>query len=293
MLLSACSSGPVANNGPTAAPPTAAPASSSVPAGLAHVVIIMEENKPDSRIFGNPAAPYLNQLAHTHASATHYNAITHPSLPNYLALTSGTTAGISTDCNPLVGACTARVKNISDEIITAGLSWKMYSQSMPKPCASANSGLYAVRHIPFVYYPDVRKNNAYCESHVVPYTQFASDLAGSALPTYSVISPNICDDMHSCPVADGDSWLQRNVPAILSSPAFRSQRSLLVITFDEGNKASNVVPCIFVGPAAKKAFIATTSFSHYALLRTIEIELGLPPLTANDSGARPMTDMLN
>jgi acid phosphatase len=292
-LLSACSAAPVPNR-PVTSVPTGIRSPSSGPGDLAHVVIIVDENKPATSILGNPAAPYLNALAHRFASATNYAAISHPSLPNYLALTSGTTAGISSDCNPPGGRCSAGVRNITDEVTAADRGWRMYAEGMPAPCALTNSGQYAVKHVPFLYYPVVRGDLAYCADHVVPYARFAADLATTtSLPAYSFISPNLCDDMHSCSIATGDAWLARNVPRILSSPAFTQQRSLLVVVFDEGDSANNVVPCIFAGPAARRGYTTAAAFTHYSLLRTIEIELGLGTLTSNDSAARPMTQLLS
>lgn len=256
------------------------------------MVVIVEENKPASSIVGSPNAPYLNALAREYASATDDNAITHPSLPNYLALTSGTTAGITTDCNPGDG-CLAHVPNITAAIEKSGRSWKMYAEGMPSPCHAQNSGRYAVRHNPFLYYPTVTDDATYCAMHDVPLTQLAADLASAAtMPDYAFISPDLCNDMHDCSIATGDRWLSRQVPAILTSPAFASGRSLLVITFDEGDRMSNTVPLIFAGSAAKRGYRSHRSYTHYSLLRTIELEWGLAPLTGNDAAATPMTDLL-
>jgi phospholipase C len=295
LSLPACSSPVHTAPAPTHPNSTSPPSASALPtpAALEHVVLILDENKPAASVIGNSAAPYLNALAHSYATATNYGAVTHPSLPNYLALTSGTTAGITSDCNPPGGACTAAVRHIGDEIADSGRTWKMYAEDMPTPCATSNSGRYAVKHVPFVYYPDVTKDHAFCRAHVVPYTEFAGDLASAeSLPAYSFVSPNLCNDMHDCSVATGDAWMAQNVARILDSPAFQTQRSLLVIAFDEGDAANNVVPCIFAGPAAKRAYATATPFTHYSLLRTIELEWNLPALTANDAAAQPMTEML-
>ena len=267
--------------------------SAARPADLQHVVIIMEENKPASAVLGNADAPYLNGLAKEFSLATHYRAISHPSLPNYLAITGGTTAGITSDCNPPGGRCQALGANIGDEIVASGRSWKMYAEGMPAPCSPYNSGLYAVKHNPFLYYPSVTRDPASCATHDVPYSRFAHDLATpSTLPSYSFISPDLCNDMHNCSVATGDHWLAREVPQILASPAFMQQHSLLIITVDEADSAGNEVLCIFAGPAAKRGYTSSTPYSHYSILSTIEDAWGLPSLTANDAAAAPMTDML-
>jgi hypothetical protein len=234
----------------------------------------------------------LNSLAQTYAWADRYSAVTHPSLPNYLALTSGTTAGITSDCAP-GGSCLMTGPNLAQAIDRSGRTWKMYAESMTAPCSTANTNTYAVKHNPFLYFPSVTTDHAYCSSHDVPYDRFAADLAGTTtLPNFAFISPNLCNDMHDCSIQTGDRWLQANVPRILSSPAFTSERSLLVVTFDEGDAADNTVVCVFAGPAARAHNRSSTPFTHYSLLRTIETEWGIAPLTAEDAAATPMTALL-
>jgi acid phosphatase len=298
LLLTGCSAGggvtatPAPAPTPSPAPSSPSSAASSASTPIDHIVVILEENRPATSVIGNAAAPYLNSLATDYAHATNYSAITHPSLPNYLALTSGTTGGITTDCAP-GGSCLVSGPNLAGSLQKAGLSWKMYAEGMPGPCVAGDSGRYAVRHNPFMYYPGVTSNPAGCGAHVVPFSQFAADLASpSGLPSFSFISPDLCNDMHSCSIKTGDDWLARNVPQILDSTAFTAQRSLLVVTFDEGDSSDNVVACIFAGPAAQRGAVSSTRYTHYSLLRTIEEGLGLAPLTANDAGAHPMTDML-
>jgi phospholipase C len=273
--------------------PRSPQATPSAPGALQHVVVIVEENKPASSIIGNPAAPYLNSLARSFAYASDYSAITHPSLPNYLALTSGTTAGITSDCNPPGGSCLVTGPNLARALDDAGRKWRMYAESMPEPCTTTNTALYAVKHNPFLYFPDVTADQASCRSHDVPYDRLIADLATTtSLPDLAFISPNLCDDMHDCSVAHGDAWLQENVPRILESPAFTRQRSLLVVTFDEGDAADNAVPCVFAGSAARAHTVAGQPYTHYSLLRTIEDAWGLPPLTPDVAGAAPMTALL-
>jgi phospholipase C len=291
MLLAGCTSHVDGTpSGPSTGPAAVAPSGAS--GALQHVVVIVDENKPATNIIGNAQAPYLNALASQYARASRYSAITHPSLPNYLALTSGTTGGITSDCPP-GGSCLVTSPNLADSLAKAGLTWKMYAEGMPRACDPNNSGDYAVKHNPFLYYPSVTHDTAACAQHVVPFTQFAADLASaSALPAFSFVSPNLCNDMHDCSVATGDAWLAREVPAILASPAFTAQRSLLVVTFDEGDSSDNVVDCVFAGPAAKRGFVSSRPYTHYSLLRTIENGFGLPALTGDDAAATSMSDLL-
>ena len=276
-------------SGPSAGATTPA----SAPGGLQHVVVILEENTPATSIVGNAQAPFFNGLLSQYAHASDYSAITHPSLPNYLALTSGTTGGITSDCNPPGGSCLVTTPNLADSLRASGLSWRMYAEGMPVPCSAPNTGRYAVKHNPFLYYPSVTGSAAYCGAHDVPFSSFVPDLrSASTLPAFSFVSPDLCNDMHSCPIATGDAWLAQVVPQILGSPAFTTERSLLVVTFDEGDSSDNVVACVFAGPAARRGAVSSAPYTHYSLLRTIENGLGLPPVSANDAAASPMTDLL-
>ena len=218
---------------------------------ISHIFIIVEENETAQAILGNSAAPYLNQLAKEGAVALNYSAVAHPSLPNYLALTSGSTDGISTDCNPPGAGCIVNVANVADLIEKSGRSWKEYAESMPSACYTLNDGQYATKHNPFIYYQDIVNNAARCNDHVVPYAQLSSDLKSSATtPNFGFITPNLCNDMHNCGIAQGDAWLASNVGQILNSAAFRSTKSLLIITWDEGNLSNNHVLTIFAGTIA-------------------------------------------
>ncbi|HEY1738382.1 MAG TPA: alkaline phosphatase family protein, partial [Acidimicrobiia bacterium] len=253
-----------------------------------HIVVITMENKSYSDIIGNSQAPYLNSLAQQYGVASQYLAIRHPSLPNYLALTGGDTFGVATDCN----TCYQTQPNLAvDRIEPSGRTWKAYMESMPSACTLGDTGQYIQHHNPFVYYDDIRTNPSEC-SNDVPYTQLATDFASTATtPNYAWISPNICDDMHNCSIATGDTWLQQNVSAILATPAFTTQNSLLMITFDEDDDSgNNQVPTFLVGPSVTPGLHSNVAYTHYSLLKTIETAWGLAPLTANDAAAAPMSD---
>lgn len=269
------------------------PAPEGPEAAVEHIVVIVEENHSASNILDDPGTPFINRLAAENAVATNYHAVAHPSLPNYLALTSGTTAGITDDCDP-GSDCTARVHNITDAIEESGRTWKMYAEGMPAPCTAVDSGRYAARHNPFMYFPGVTGDQASCAQHDVPFTQLAEDLkTTSSLPNYVFISPDTCNDMHDCPVATGDAWLAREVPRILESPAFTQQDSLLVLTWDEDDHHDdNRVLALFAGPAARPGHTSSRSYNHYSLLHTVEELWGLPPMTGNDRRAPVMGDML-
>ena len=271
---------------------TSSPSGPARTGTIDHVVIIVMENKADSRILGADDAPYFNRLAKDHALAANYHAVARPSLPNYLALTSGTTAGITSNCDPGAG-CQADVRSIADEITRSGREWRMYAEGMPGPCVAEDSGRYAVKHNPFMYYPSVTDNRESCADHVVPLTRLGEDLKSArSLPDYVFITPDMCSNTHDCKVRTGDDWLSRQVPEILNSPAFTAENSLLVVTYDEGSRASNRVATVFAGPAARTGYTSDTRFTHYSLLRTIEDAWGLEPLTDNDRNAAPMAELL-
>lgn len=274
---------------------SASPSISSSPiAGLPrvdHIAIIAMENHSASEILGNSDAPFINGLAAKYALATDYSALFHPSLPNYIALTSGSNQGITDDRGPVGNSVDAT--NIADRIEAAGRTWKIYGESMPAPGATGDAGDYATKHIPFLYYNDVLGNTQRLTSHVVPFTQLADDLKSAATtPDYIFITPNLANDMHDGSIAQGDAWLAKQIPAVLGSPAFAQGRSLLILTWDEGSDSDNHVVTIFTGNAAKAAYRSTRPYDHYALLHTIETLWGLPPLTANDAQAPVMSDLL-
>ncbi|MEM3671487.1 MAG: alkaline phosphatase family protein [Thermoprotei archaeon] len=284
---------------------SAQPSSNSVSAHrIQHVVIIMMENHGYSQVIGSSSAPYQNMLAGKYALASAYYAVTHPSLPNYIAITAGSTLGVTDDCEPSqcgnIGAT-----NVADLLNSAGLSWKEYAESMPVPCDKSPTTLYDVNHNPFVYYRDVVNNTAYCDTHVVPLGNvtsasgpFFSDLNSGSFPNFSFVTPNICDDAHSCPLSVGDKWLSTFVPEILGSHVFNS--TVIFITYDEGSSNSGYgvahggrVPLIVVGPPSIVNHTVTqVEFDHYSLLATVEAIFGLDSLGRYDISANLLSPII-
>jgi hypothetical protein len=244
-----------------------------------HVVVIVMENAEYGEVIGSIAAPYVNSLARRYALATNSFAITHPSLPNYLALTSGSTQGITSDCTD----CQAPGPSIVDQLEAAGVSWGAYLEDMPSPCfRGAGAGGYAKKHNPFIYYKGVAGSASRCH-RLVGFTQLAAALRSGTLPSYVWISPNLCDDGHDCGVAAGDHFLARTVPALLRE---LGPHGFLLLTWDEG--VSNRGCCgvahgghiatILAGPDVRPGARGQTPVDHYGALATIEHALGLPPL---------------
>jgi len=254
-----------------------------------HVVIIMMENKSKNAILGSREAPYINSLIQKYSLAGNYFAITHPSLPNYIALIGGSTFNITSDCTD----CFIASPNFIDQLEEYHKTWKTYMESMPSSCFLGNDGTYAQKHNPFIYFDDIRNNPDRCRN-IIPYTELEKDFKSIATtPNFAWISPNLCHDMHDCSIAQGDSWLSREVPLILTSPAFKQQQSLLIITWDEGEESgSNQIPTLFIGDMVKPGFVTQAHYTHYSLLHTIESLWKMPPLTVNVANSALITDIL-
>jgi hypothetical protein len=282
---------PAATAAPTAPAPTSRPASpapappviTAVPA-FSHVFVIVMENHEYGSVIGSSAAPYINGLASSYGLATNYYAASHPSLPNYLALTAGSTFGIASDCT----TCYVNANNIADQVEGSGRSWKAYMEDMPSPCfTGAGSGNYAMKHNPFVYYDDIRTNAARCAAHVVPFTQFSVDMTSGQVPNFMWITPNMCNDTHDCGVATGDAWLRGVVPSITGSAAFRNG-GVLFITWDEGSTNAGCcgdswgghIATLVISPRSIPGFRSGVAENHYGLLRTIEDAFRLGHLNA-------------
>ena len=241
-----------------------------------HVAVIMMENTEYSDVIGSAAAPFINRLANRYALARDMYAVTHPSLPNYLALTGGDTFGISSDCT----ACNVGATSIVDQLERAHISWKAYMEDLPNPCfTGASVGEYAKKHDPFVYYTRVVNDRGWC-GRVVPLTELGVDEHARTLPSFIWITPNLCHDMHDCSIATGDQFLSSLVPPLLRS---LGPRGVLFITWDEGSSDAGCcrlasgghVATLVAGPGARRGARLTTPTDHYSLLETIEGLLGL------------------
>jgi hypothetical protein len=293
-ILVGCGSG--SSSGRASAPNTTSTATGSGTGGDAtsparstssHIVVIVMENKENTDVLGSSAAPYLNGLAQRYGVATQSYGITHPSLPNYLALTSGSTQGITSDCTD----CSVAAPNIVDQLTHAGISWKAYLQDYPAPCfTGATAGNYAKRHNPFIYYNDIAQNPPLC-SHLVGFDALTADLQSGRLPTYAWITPNVCNDTHDCGVATGDSFLAATVPSLLRA---LGPHGFLVLTWDEGSSnagccggaaAGGHIATVVAGPDVVPGSQETSPVDHYGVLATIERSLALP-LLAGAADAR-------
>jgi len=241
----------------------------------------MENHEYDS-IIGNSCCPYINSLVSKGTLFTNYDAVSHPSLPNYLAMTSGGTDGKSGTDSIVAGEI--HLENVFHQLSAAGLSWGAYEEQLPSACYRGySSGTpphdYVLKHDPAMAYHNVA-DSTQC-AFVVPYSQIPS-----TLPVFSFVTPDECDDMHSCPAATGDDWLKGNVPKILSGLGTNGR---LIITFDEGTSdqgGGGHVATLELGPGVPVIRIPT-SLNHYGLLAGIENTFRLARLQ-NAQSATPL-----
>lgn len=263
-----------------------------------NVFVILMENTTLATLEANiSSAPNLKKWQGDYATGADYHGVSHPSLPNYIALTSGDTHGIGCDCGaapgngtcyPVLDVCfscscnQAATGHLADQLEAAGKTWMDFGEDMGTPCNFTDSGNYAARHNPFVYYDNIQTNASRCKAHVVDYKTFDPNSPAS----FNFIAPNLIDDMHdgSVPtnIAAGDTWLGKNVPPILASTAYKNG-GLLVVVWDEDDSSGGIggttddpVGIWVFSPFAKSGgAVAKSHYDHYSLLATIEDGLDL------------------
>lgn len=286
------------------APASLTPPPSQVPA-YDHVFFVFMENQNAAYesiepgagyIYGNSSAPYINNtLVPMGTKLGNLFATTHPSDPNYLAVAGGSVDGVTT--NPPVGSVNAT--NLADELEQAGKSWKGYNEGANGTCDLTTHGYTYPDDEPFTLYNDVANNAARCQAHIDPLTQLSTDLASTATtPAFSWVAANDFNDMEAGGIGAGDTWLSQTMPTIFNSPAWTSQRSLLIVAWDEGYTKAfgptypNQVAGVVIGSpgTANAGTTSNTRYSDYSLGRTMEAALGVGTLTPNDAYANPVND---
>jgi hypothetical protein len=244
-------------------------------------------------VIGSPHAPYLTSLAHHYAWATRSYGVRHPSLPNYLALVSGSTQHITSDCT----ACRADAPNLAGQLEHAHRTWGAYLEGLPRPCARpAVAGRYAKKHDPFAYDDAIARDPVRCRRRQ-PLTRLAGAVRHDRLPAFAFIAPDLCHDTHDCPVAAGDRFLSRLVPGLI--PAL-GPRGFLIITYDEGTTDAGCchgsrggrIATVVVGPTVRSGARSRRPLDHYGVLATIERAFGLPLLGAARNPAHGRLDAL-
>ena len=257
------------------------------PPARPHVLLIMLENKGYAATLGSCSAdPYLCSVASSNASVVGWTGVGHPSEPNYLAATSGSTQGCTGDTcfTPYTAP------SLGGQLSAAGIPWTAYMESMPSACYTGQwsggtgaGALYGEKHNPFVIFNDVL--NKGCASHVLPYpgaSGLTAALNGANAPDFVWVTPNQLNDMHSGSVQAGDAWLKANIAPVLASPWFTGGNSTVIVTMDEG-PSGNAIPLVIVSRNASGKGNVSQAGNHYGTLRSIEEDFGLSLLGAAQS----------
>jgi hypothetical protein len=244
---------------------------------LAHVVIVVEENRSQANIIGNQSAPFINALAANGAMMAQSFAETHPSEPNYLALFAGDTFGVTKDVCPVNGGAQP---NLGSELLAAGYTFVGYAEGLPSVgSAVCSAGKYARKHVPWANFTNIPPTNS------VPFSAFPMGSYAS-LPTVSFVIPNNDDNMHDGSIAAGDAWLNRQLSGYANWAV--ANNSLLIVTWDEDdNTRRNQIPTVFYGAHVQRGSY-NEQITHYSVLSTLEQMYGLPK-TGNAAAAPAIT----
>ena len=253
-----------------------------------HVFIVTEENHDYSDVIDSSAMPYLDSLAAQYGLATQYYANTHPSIGNYFMLGTGQIITNDDSYSTIVTA-----DNVVRRLLAAGKTWKSYAEDIPSVgYTGGDVGGYARKHNTLALLSDVANDSAQ-RQHLVPFTQFATDLTNGTLPDYSNIVPNLCNDAHDCPLATADTWLRTHIAPLLASATFQ-QDGLLIITFDEAGSdkthGGGRIAWVVVSPKAKRAYQSTTLYQHQSTLRLTLEALGITQFPGTARAAPAMSE---
>jgi hypothetical protein len=276
------------------------PANSGVPGSPAvlhpdvkgTVFTIIFENHEQSEVL-KPDAPTFMALSEKYGNADAYISNTHPSLPNYIMLTSGDTKGINNDNDPLQNTVIDGTDNLADQLDAAKLDWRAYMESMGDPCTFESNTLYSAHHNPFLYYKTMASDKARCQDKIVDFdANFDKDLAADTFK-YMWISPNMCNDMHNCDAKTADAWLKKTVDKIQASPGYKNG-GVIFILFDEGslrilNAGADLATIVVSENLVSPGYSTSTRFDHKSYLATVEDIFGMPRL-ATTKDATPMDE---
>ena len=189
---------PSARATPTAVPPT-------------KVLVFLVENHTLDEM--RAQMPWTAALADRYGYATAYHAMTHPSLPNYLAIAGGSTFGVQDDDDPSshpIGG-----PSVFGRALQVGSTARLYAEAMPGTCVTTPAGAYAVKHNPWAYFVDER---AACDTYDVPLDQLGPDARAGTLPGAGMVIADLCHIAHDCPLATADAWLKTEVAPVLAGP---------------------------------------------------------------------------
>ena len=256
-------------------------ATAGPPAQFDHVVWIIYENKTFDLVFSSGNAPYITALAEDCGRGENMHHVYTKSLANYIALTSGTTGGITSDRNPSIWPQSQ--VSLFEQL---GRGWRQLNESMPQNCYLKGSGDYTVNHAPAQYYTRIRDE---CQELSVPLGS-VPDISAR----FTLIIPNKVHDMHrtdSTPtvpdrVRAGDQWTSQIMPQLLASAEYRAGKTVIILTWDEANARTSRIPFVVVSPYTAPDTRSTTNFDHYSVLKATEEMLGITTFlgAAGDAG---------
>jgi phosphatidylinositol-3-phosphatase len=248
-----------------------------------YVQLVIFENESYDEVIGSSQAPYITSLSKAWANMTQSFAITHPSEPNYLSLFSGSTQGVTSDACPV----NFNVANLGSELLAAKISFRGYAESMPSkdftgceavPDTLPSGYLYMRKHVPWADFTNLPKSVS--QIYKKPFT---------APPARFVwITPNMCNDMHDCPISTGDQWASKNLPKLIKWD--QAHDGVLILTFDENDGSpGNQIPTILIGNVNSGQFSQTVN--HYNILRTIEDVFGVSAI-GSAASAKPVKGVI-
>lgn len=244
------------------------------------VIIVVFENNDYAKTIQQP---FFRKLAKSGANFSNFMAITHPSQPNYFALTSGSTQGVSSNKTVDVNS-----NNIVDLLEAKKLTWKVYAEDYPSDCFSgAKSARYVRKHNPFISYLNIQSNPVRC-ANIVGTDRFNADVENGDLPSYVFFIPNNTHNGHDTNVAYADRWYKKRFSKIIANEQIMNG-TVLITTFDEnsGKTRPNKIYTSIIGPSVKQG-VYREKLNLYSLLNLIEDNWDLGDLGNKDAGATPI-----
>ena len=241
------------------------------PARVTKLLVFVVENH--SRDQMRAAMPYTAALGKEFAVAMNYQAVTHPSLPNYLAMTGGSTYAVADDAPP--SSHTTDQPSVFGQALSLGKTAKVYVEGMPRNCATENSGQYVVKHNPWAYYLSERSA---CARYDVPVGELGKDAANGRLPNAGMVIPDLCNDAHDCDLAVADRWLRTQIEVVMSGPDWRAGHLAIVVTADEDDHQQNNLVLTTVAHPSLHGAVVTAPLTHYSLARLYSEIIAAQPL---------------
>lgn len=287
LVLSGCS--PSATDEPSSAPSGASGTRTDTPqavdATITKLLVVVVENHSLDEM--RSSMPYTYGLAEQYGYATRFQALVHPSLPNYLAIAGGDMFGVTDDGPP--SDHPVEGESVFGQALALHKTATLYADGMPANCSVEDGGdRYAVKHNPWAYFTDER---ASCQEHDVPLDAFAADVASGDLPNAGMLIPNLCHDAHDsdCDLGDADDWLEEYVGQVLAGPDYASGHLAVVVTADEddGSQDNTVLTTVF--HPSQRGNVVTSPLSSYSLTRLYDQVLGAP-LLRNAASAPDMAE---